>query len=278
MRNASTHHASPVRFWSAAYRYRASRPNAGAQPHIFAAIASHRLHCSSLQCHNTQRCPRRGSHRQNRQRRHRREFRKIRISVIGRPDLKVQTRDGYYAMQDNQALDPKREFQELTGSLRSLRSPSRAYLSPSATPNWAHRQHLTLPYVSSFPAHLSIGHLTRRGGSVPRSPSPQRTRANMASAARGNPACFTSTPSHCQMALLHRQQLRPASISRCRIATPIVCASLCATMPADVSARRRSRSAPRRQADRYFPAISISPSGTTRQSTPGRACHVDPSA
>jgi hypothetical protein len=84
-------------------------------------------------------------------------------NVVGRPDLKVQTRDGYYAMQDNQALDPKREFQELTGSLRSLRSPSTAYLSPSATPNWLHRQHLTLPYVSSFPAHLSVGHLTRRG-------------------------------------------------------------------------------------------------------------------
>ena len=47
------------------------------------------------------------------------EFRKIRISVIGRPDLKVQTRDGYYAMPDNQAADPKREFQELAGSLRT---------------------------------------------------------------------------------------------------------------------------------------------------------------
>jgi hypothetical protein len=45
------------------------------------------------------------------------EFRKIRISVIGRPELKVQTRDGYYAMPDNQAVDPKREFQELAGSL-----------------------------------------------------------------------------------------------------------------------------------------------------------------
>jgi len=276
MRNALRHHASPVRFLSAAYRYRASRPNAGAQPHIFAAIASHRLHCSSLQCHNTQRCPRRGSHRQNRQRRHRREFRKIRINVIGRPDLKVQTRDGYYAMQDNQTLDPKREFQELTGSLltpipfNGIPIPT-SYTELITSP----APHLTVRFIVSS---TSLSWTSDAKGSVPRSPSPQRTRANMASAAPGNPACFTSTPSHCQMALLHRQQLRAASISRCRIATPIVCASLCATMPADVSARRRSRSAPRRQADRYFPAISISPSGTTRQSTPGRACHVDPSA
>jgi hypothetical protein len=116
MRNAWRHHASPVRFLSAPYHYRASRPNGGAQLHIFAAIASHRPRGSAIQCHRAQRRPRRRCHRQNRQRRHR-EFRKIRISVIGRPDLKVQTRDGYYAMQDNQALDPKREFQELTGSL-----------------------------------------------------------------------------------------------------------------------------------------------------------------
>jgi VWFA-related protein len=45
------------------------------------------------------------------------EFRKIKITVIDRPDLKVQTRDGYYAMPDNQTADPKREFQELAGSL-----------------------------------------------------------------------------------------------------------------------------------------------------------------
>jgi VWFA-related protein len=45
------------------------------------------------------------------------EFRKLKISVIGRPDLKVQTRDGYYAMPDDQTADPKREFQELSGSL-----------------------------------------------------------------------------------------------------------------------------------------------------------------
>jgi VWFA-related protein len=45
------------------------------------------------------------------------EFRKIRISVIGRPDLSVQTRDGYYAMPGNQAVDAKRELQELAGSL-----------------------------------------------------------------------------------------------------------------------------------------------------------------
>jgi hypothetical protein len=44
------------------------------------------------------------------------EFRKVKISVIGRPDLKVQTRDGYYAMPDNQT-NPKRELQELVGSL-----------------------------------------------------------------------------------------------------------------------------------------------------------------
>ncbi len=45
------------------------------------------------------------------------EFRKIKITVVNRPDLKVQTRDGYYAMPDNQTADPKREFQELSGSL-----------------------------------------------------------------------------------------------------------------------------------------------------------------
>jgi hypothetical protein len=275
MRNAWRHHASPVRFLSAPYHYRASRPNGGAQLHIFAAIASHRPRGSAIQCHRAQRRPRRRCHRQNRQRRHR-EFRKIRISVIGRPDLKVQTRDGYYAMQDNQALDPKREFQELTGSLltpipfNGIPIPT-SYTELVTSP----APHLTVRFIVSS---TSLSWTSDAKGSVPRSPSPQRTRANMASAARGNPACFTSTPSHCQMASLHRQQLRPASISRCRIATPIVCASLCATMPADVSARRRSRSAPRRQADRYFPAISISPSGTTRHSTPGRACHVDPSA
>jgi VWFA-related protein len=45
------------------------------------------------------------------------EFRKIRISVINRPDLKVQTRDGYYALPEGQAPDPKRQLQELAGSL-----------------------------------------------------------------------------------------------------------------------------------------------------------------
>lgn len=45
------------------------------------------------------------------------EFRKISISVIGRPDLKVQTRDGYYAMPDNPAANSKRELQELGGAL-----------------------------------------------------------------------------------------------------------------------------------------------------------------
>ena len=45
------------------------------------------------------------------------EFRKIRINVIDRPDLKVQTRDGYYAMPDSQTVDSKRQLQELAGSL-----------------------------------------------------------------------------------------------------------------------------------------------------------------
>ena len=45
------------------------------------------------------------------------EFRKIRITVINRPDLKIQTRDGYYALPDNQTVDAKRELQELAGSL-----------------------------------------------------------------------------------------------------------------------------------------------------------------
>lgn len=45
------------------------------------------------------------------------EFRKIRITVNNRPDLKVQTRDGYYAMPDNQAVNAERELQELTGAL-----------------------------------------------------------------------------------------------------------------------------------------------------------------
>ena len=45
------------------------------------------------------------------------EFRKLKITVINRPDLTVQTRDGYYAMPDNQTTDPKRELQELSGSL-----------------------------------------------------------------------------------------------------------------------------------------------------------------
>jgi hypothetical protein len=45
------------------------------------------------------------------------EFRKLRITVIQRPDLKVQTRDGYYALADGQTGNAKREFQELAGSL-----------------------------------------------------------------------------------------------------------------------------------------------------------------
>jgi VWFA-related protein len=45
------------------------------------------------------------------------EFRKLKITVVNRPDLKVQTRDGYYAIPDGEAVDPKRQFQELAGSL-----------------------------------------------------------------------------------------------------------------------------------------------------------------
>lgn len=45
------------------------------------------------------------------------KFRKIAVSVVGRPDLKVQTRDGYYAMPDTAATDPKRIVDELTSSL-----------------------------------------------------------------------------------------------------------------------------------------------------------------
>jgi VWFA-related protein len=85
------------------------------------------------------------------------EFRKLKVSVIGRPDLKVQTRDGYYAMPDNQTADPKREFQELFGSLlapipfngvpipvsytRLLKSPaphiSVRFVIPSTSLSWA---------------------------------------------------------------------------------------------------------------------------------------------
>jgi VWFA-related protein len=45
------------------------------------------------------------------------EFRKINISVINRPDLKVQTRDGYYAIPDHRTANSKRELQELAGAL-----------------------------------------------------------------------------------------------------------------------------------------------------------------
>jgi VWFA-related protein len=45
------------------------------------------------------------------------EFRKLKITVIQRPDLKVQTRDGYYAIPDGATVDAKRQFQELAGSL-----------------------------------------------------------------------------------------------------------------------------------------------------------------
>ncbi len=45
------------------------------------------------------------------------EFRKIKISVIDRPGLKVQTRDGYYAFPDGQALPEKEQLRELASSL-----------------------------------------------------------------------------------------------------------------------------------------------------------------
>jgi VWFA-related protein len=45
------------------------------------------------------------------------EFRKIKISVIQRPDLKLQTRDGYYAMPDSETVSPQRQLDELVGSL-----------------------------------------------------------------------------------------------------------------------------------------------------------------
>jgi VWFA-related protein len=45
------------------------------------------------------------------------EFRKLKITVIQRPDLKVQTRDGYYALPDSPAGTTTRELRELAGSL-----------------------------------------------------------------------------------------------------------------------------------------------------------------
>jgi VWFA-related protein len=45
------------------------------------------------------------------------KFRKITVSVIGRPDLKVQTRDGYYAMPEGRQPNAKRQIEELTSSL-----------------------------------------------------------------------------------------------------------------------------------------------------------------
>jgi hypothetical protein len=45
------------------------------------------------------------------------EFRKIRISVIQRPELKVQTRDGYYAMPAGETVSLKRQQDELVNSL-----------------------------------------------------------------------------------------------------------------------------------------------------------------
>jgi hypothetical protein len=47
------------------------------------------------------------------------EFRKIKITVINRPDLKVQTRDGYYALPEGETVDPRRQLRELAGSLRT---------------------------------------------------------------------------------------------------------------------------------------------------------------
>jgi VWFA-related protein len=45
------------------------------------------------------------------------KFRKIKVTIIGRPDLKVQTRDGYYAMPEGQQPDLKQQIQELTSLL-----------------------------------------------------------------------------------------------------------------------------------------------------------------
>jgi VWFA-related protein len=45
------------------------------------------------------------------------EFRRLKITVIHRPDVKVQTRDGYYALPDGPSGTTKRELQELAGSL-----------------------------------------------------------------------------------------------------------------------------------------------------------------
>jgi hypothetical protein len=45
------------------------------------------------------------------------EFRKLKITVIQRPDLKVQTRDGYYALPEGPSGTTKRELQELAGAL-----------------------------------------------------------------------------------------------------------------------------------------------------------------
>jgi VWFA-related protein len=59
------------------------------------------------------------------------EFRKLKITVIHWPDLKVQTRDGYYAMPDNQTADPKRELQELAGALITA-IPFNGVLIPSS--------------------------------------------------------------------------------------------------------------------------------------------------
>jgi VWFA-related protein len=45
------------------------------------------------------------------------EFRKLKITVIQRPDLKVQTRDGYYALPEGPSGTTQRELQELAGAL-----------------------------------------------------------------------------------------------------------------------------------------------------------------
>jgi VWFA-related protein len=45
------------------------------------------------------------------------EFRKLKITVIQRPDLKVQTRDGYYAIPEGETGNSQRQLQELAGSL-----------------------------------------------------------------------------------------------------------------------------------------------------------------
>jgi VWFA-related protein len=73
------------------------------------------------------------------------ELRKLKVSVIERPDLKVQTRDGYYAMPDSQTANPKRELRELAGSLLTP-IPFNGILIPTSYTR----------LVKSPPPHISV--------------------------------------------------------------------------------------------------------------------------